>query len=234
MLDDVTVRGRRTYGYVYFAGFGISPTYAMVPVSSLRQPNTHDLLGRHEILWRSLTPYLKSPLEGDERIDALQELAYVAGLLNDRMFEAQFMNKQTGARVFLSHSSVDKSFVRGLAVDLANLGHKPWLDEWEILGGESIPTRVAEGLESSDFVILILSSSSVNSNWVENEWQAKHWDEVRTRTVSIIPLLLDDCQIPALLKMKRYIDFRHDYSAALEDLARTIKGHTQRRKNSST
>lgn len=228
-LDDTTTQGKRTYGYVYFAGFGIASTYALVPISYLRRPNTRDFLDRRETLWRAITPYLENALEGDERIDALQELAYVDGLLNDRMFEAQFMSKNDGVTIFLSHSSIDKSFVRALAVDLASMGHKPWLDEWEILGGESIPTRIAEGLENCEFIVLVLSSSSVNSSWVENEWQAKHWEEVSSRKVSVIPILLNDCKIPSLLKMKRYIDFRYDYTDALQDLSRSLKGHISNR-----
>jgi hypothetical protein len=218
-LDDI--EGRR--GYVYFAGFGITSRCELLPLSYLRAPNTRDLWDRHSSLWRSVTAYLETPLQGEARIDALQELAYVAGVLSDRMFDAQFMTRHEGLSVFLSHSSADKSFVRGLAVDLAALGHKPWLDEWEISGGESIPTKIAEGIESSDVVLVVLSAASISSKWVENEWQAKHWDEVSSRRVSVIPILLEDCEIPTLLKTKRYLDFRDDYSTALNDLARTLK-----------
>lgn len=228
-LDDTTIEAKRAYGYVYFAGFGIASQYAMVPLSYLRPPNTNDLLLRHDALWRRLTPYLRSPLGGDERIDALQELAYVSNLLNQRMFEAQFMQKHDGAIVFLSHASADKDFVRGVAVDLAALGHRPWLDEWEILGGDSIPSRIADGLEGADFVVVVLSASSVKSKWVEAEWQAKHWDEVNSRHVQVVPLLLEDCEVPMLLKTKRYIDFRGDYASGMVDLARTLKGHTIRK-----
>lgn len=229
-LDDDAFEGKGTSGCVYFAGFGISSTYSLISMSYLRPPNTNDLVRRYETLWRSLTPYLKSQIEDEQRIDALQELAYVSDLLNNRMFDAQFMQKHDGLQVFLSHSSSDKGFVRGLAVDLAGIGHKPWLDEWEILGGDSIPTRISDGIEGADFVVVVLSTSSVNSKWVENEWQAKHWDEVNSRQVSVIPLLLEDCTIPTLLKVKRYIDFRTNYSNGLENLARTLNGLKARKR----
>ena len=158
-------------------------------------------------------------------------MAYVAAVLNDRMFNAQFMRTHEGAKVFLSYASADKVFVKGLAVDLAELGHQPWLDEWEILGGESIPARVAEGLEQSNFVVIVLSGNAVRSRWVENEWQAKYWEEINERRVTLIPLLLSDCQIPTLLKAKKYIDFRTDYTAALEDLARSLSEHLARKSN---
>jgi len=176
-----------------------------------------------------LTPYLRNAVQAEERIDALEELAYISGLLNDRMFEAQYAYPHDGARIFLSHASADKAFVKALAVDLSALGHRPWLDEWEILGGESIPTRVAEGLEQADFVVVVLSGNSVASQWVENEWQAKYWQEVNERRVTLIPLLLSDCEVPTLLKPKKYIDFRHDYGMALEELVHSISKHIKRR-----
>jgi hypothetical protein len=158
-------------------------------------------------------------------------MSYVSALLNDRMFDAQFMRTHNGAKVFLSHSSSDNAFVKGLAVDLAALGHQPWFDEREILGGESIPTRVAEGLQESDFVGVVLSGNSVESQWVENEWQTKYWDEINERRMSLIPLLLSDCKIPTLLKTKKYIDFRSDYTVALDDLARSLSGQMAKRSN---
>ena len=230
-FDNDTMEHGRVCAVVQFAPFGVAEYYSLIPVAYLRAPNTNDLMNRYNELWRQLTPYLREPLQDEERIQALEEMSYVAALLNDRMFEAQFMRTHNGAKVFLSHASSDKGFVKGLAVDLAELGHQPWLDEWEILGGESIPTRVAEGLQESDFVIVILSGNAVESQWVENEWQTKYWDEINERRISLIPLLLSDCKIPTLLKTKKYIDFRSDYTMALEDLARTLSGHFTKRSN---
>lgn len=228
-FDNDTFERGRLYAVVQFAPFGMAQHHSLIPVTYLRAPNTQDLLSRYDELWRQLTPYLGNPLQDDERISALEEMSYVSALLNNRMFEAQFMRTHDGAKIFLSHASLDKGFVKGLAVDLAALGHKPWLDEWEILGGESIPTRVAEGLQESDFVVVVLSGNAVESQWVENEWQTKYWDEINERRISLIPLLLSDCKIPTLLKTKRYVDFRGDYATALEDLARTLSGHLAKR-----
>lgn len=229
-LDDTETEGRTTYGIVYFGLMGITAHHSQIPLSYLRQVNTNDLLTRHEELWRGLTPYLPNPSQGSERVQSLEEIALVLGQLGDRMFHAQFHNRHEGARIFLSHASADKAFVRGLAVDLNALGYRPWLDEWEILGGESIPSRISEGLEEADFVLVVLSKSSTASKWVESEWQAKYWKEISARQVFIVPLLLDDCLIPTLLAPKKYIDFRGGYAEALEVLAKSLAGHAKKRK----
>ncbi|SDW81577.1 hypothetical protein SAMN05216215_1005212 [Saccharopolyspora shandongensis] len=31
-------------------------------------------------------------------------------------------------------------------------------------------------------------------------------------------VLLEDCEIPTLLRVKKYVDLRHDYSAGLEQI----------------
>lgn len=228
-LDDTTTEGRSTHGIVFFGLFGISTKYNQIPITHLRYVNTNDLLTRYEELWRGLTPYLKNPLEGSERVQALEEIAFVQNQIGDRMFESQFRNRHEGARIFLSHASADKAFVRGLAVDLNALGYRPWLDEWEILGGESIPSRISEGLEEADFVLVVMSESSTASQWVENEWQAKYWKETSARHVFIIPILLNNCSIPTLLAPKKYIDFRGDYAEALENLAKSLAGNAKKR-----
>jgi hypothetical protein len=84
--------------------------------------------------------------------------------------------------------------------------------------GECIPTRISEGLQASQYVILILSPRSCSSNWVDREWKAKYWEEVSHNQVLILPVLLEDCDIPELLKPKRYADFRRDYAAGLQEL----------------
>jgi hypothetical protein len=44
--------------------------------------------------------------------------------------------------------------------------------------GESIPTKINQGIEQSDVLIVVLSEHAVASHWVEREWQAKYWREV--------------------------------------------------------
>lgn len=102
--------------------------------------------------------------------------------------------------------------------DLANKGNNPWLDEWKIKAGESIPTKIGEGLELCDFVVVVLSEHAINSSWVEREWEAKYWDEVAKGTIQVIPALLRHCEIPILLKTKKYANFTDSYNYGLNDL----------------
>lgn len=126
------------------------------------------------------------------------------------------------ARIFISHSSRDKKFVRLLSEDLSAIGHKPWLDEWAIKVGECIPTKVQEGISTCQYLIIVLSQHSVSSNWVEKEWTAKYWDEVESGRALVLPVLIEDCEIPAMLKSKKYADFRSSYGVGLVGLTSAI------------
>jgi hypothetical protein len=122
------------------------------------------------------------------------------------------------AKTFLSYSYKDKSFVRELAEDLTRLGHTVWLDEWEIRVGDSIITKIGRGIEDANYVLVVLSQNSTSSEWVEKEWQAKYWDEINRRKVMVLPVVLEDCSIPTLLRPKKYADFRVNYKVGLAEL----------------
>ncbi|WP_370884514.1 toll/interleukin-1 receptor domain-containing protein [Enterobacter cloacae complex sp. 2015409] len=133
------------------------------------------------------------------------------------------MNKPNGAKIFISHSSLDKPFAKMLCMDLEANGYAPWLDEWDIKVGGIIPERISDGLEEADFVIVILSENTVSSKWVEREWQTKYWNEIQHNCIHVLPLLLKDCKIPELLKTKKYADFRNDFNSGLRDLLAVLE-----------
>jgi len=136
--------------------------------------------------------------------------------------------------VFLSHSSLDKPLARRISTDLRNAGIRVWLDEWEILVGDSISQQVQRGLEDSEYVAVLLSPHSVTSGWVEKEWQSQIGLEATSRSVLILPLLAAQCAIPVLLRDKRYADFSSDYGIGLGQLNSAITGHAQRRSAPAT
>lgn len=126
------------------------------------------------------------------------------------------------ARVFLSHSSKDKTFVRRLAEDLAAMGHEPWLDEWEIRVGECIVTKVEHGIAEADCVVLVLTPNAVASGWVDREWKAKYWTEIEGNKTFVLPVMVEDCVVPVLLHTRKYADFRKSFAIGFHELAVAI------------
>jgi hypothetical protein len=124
---------------------------------------------------------------------------------------------------FLSHSSKDKAFIRQLASDLAKEGIDTWLDEHRILVGDSITEKIGQGLAQSDFFVVALSENSVRSSWVQKELSGALLREVEKRKVTVLPIKLSECEIPEMLKDKKYADFSRSYKEGLQDLVKTMK-----------
>lgn len=212
---------------IYFGHVFLTDSYVAVPKGFIAEVTMSDLLGRHDFLYKFLAKSMRSnikkpriPLKG--KLDHLHELHLVETILLDRITTARYSNRTNKVKIFISHSSKDKVFARWLSTDLQNSGHEPWLDEWTISVGESIPQKISEGIKDAEFVIVILSQESVKSRWVEREWQTKYWDEVSNGRIHVLPVLFQDCEIPELMKTKKYADFRNGYNEGLEDLLEAI------------
>ncbi len=111
------------------------------------------------------------------------------------------------ASVFLSHNYKDKAFARKLAAMLSENGVKVWIDEAELKVGDSLTQKIGSAIESTDFLAVVLSHSSVNSPWVQKELALAMQKELAERRVTVLPILKEACEIPPFLKDKLYADF---------------------------
>lgn len=220
--DHYDAKNKCEKAIVYFGDFKISPGYFIFPFEHISEVTTHALMERRSVLFNSVTSLKKSPLKGEKRVQALEELHLIDGLLADRMLSARLTSTTKGKKIFISHSSIDKQFARWISVDLKNAGYRIWFDEWDIKVGDSIPRKIGHGLDECDYVAVVLSKHAVESRWVENEWHTKYWDEIENNRVMVLPLIKEDCVIPSLLKTKKYADFRSDYTQGLEDLMHAL------------
>jgi TIR domain len=136
------------------------------------------------------------------------------------------MQNDSKPRVFISHSSQDKAFVSSLASALYMLGNNVWYDDWEIAVGDSIVDKVFNGLASSDTLIIVLSQISVNSRWVKEELNTAVMRRISENNVRILPILIEDCEIPTPLKHIKYADFRENYDEGFYQLVESLApGH---------
>jgi len=130
-------------------------------------------------------------------------------------------------KVFLSYASQDKPVVRELSRRLASDGWiDPWIDEKKLLPGQDWRTKIEEAVETSDVVIICLSSNSVSKEgFVQKElrYAREIAFEKPDETIFLIPLRLDDCTVPRGLRFYQWGDYfgeKEDetYSALLESL----------------
>lgn len=121
-------------------------------------------------------------------------------------------------KVFISHASADKAFVDRLVADLAARAIPVWYDKLDLRVGDSVTGGINEGLAASKYFLIVLSTSSVASRWVTEELNAALMEQVARGGTFLLPALLEDCEVPHLLRHRRYADFRADYDRGLVDL----------------
>jgi hypothetical protein len=122
-------------------------------------------------------------------------------------------------RLFLSHVSADKPFVRRVSHALShhynhhfNASLNPWLDERELDAGVFLRDEIERALRDSDVLLLFLSQHAAGSHWVQHE--AAFFSGAGTEQ-RVIPVIIDDAgqqlaaQLPAA-QGRLYLDFRDD------------------------
>ncbi|UJW86906.1 toll/interleukin-1 receptor domain-containing protein [Devosia sp. SL43] len=124
--------------------------------------------------------------------------------------------------IFISYSHADRDFVDQLAERLVFAKHHVWMDRWELSLGDSLTSRIQETLTESSAILVILSKSSVDSEWCKRELNAGLVRELEERHTIVMPVVIDDCKIPLFLKDKLYADFRKQPDAAFEMIDRSL------------
>jgi TIR domain len=146
------------------------------------------------------------------------------------------MNVRDKRDVFICHASADKeAVVQPLAQLLQDVDISCWLDEAEILWGDSIGSKVNEGLRLSRFVVVILSANFVQRNWPQREMYSALDLEASSGIVRVLPLLagstqerLDVLEQYPLLRDKRYLRWPEDRLRIGQEIhARLGRAHRQ-------
>jgi len=116
-------------------------------------------------------------------------------------------------KVFLCHSSADKTAVRQLYLRLQKSSFDPWLDEEDLTTGQDWEEEIKAAVRSSDVVIVCLSKQSITKEgFVQKEirFALSIADEKPPGTVFIIPARLEDCTTPTDLSRWHRVDlFTH-------------------------
>jgi hypothetical protein len=124
------------------------------------------------------------------------------------------------AGVFISYSESDAAVAGRLAADLRVAGLDVWMAPGSIRPGESFAAAVDRGLESSEYVAVLLSPPAMASAWVQAEVYAA-LDRAHRGLTTVLPMRLQPVAMPPLLSGFQWIDFS-DYEGGLAGLAAVL------------
>lgn len=126
--------------------------------------------------------------------------------------------------VFICHASEDKPIVRQLSDFISARGPAVWLDEREIMVGDSIVDKVGQGIADASHLVVVLSRHSVSKPWVAKELSSALMRQLRNQSVAVLPLRVDDADVPVLLADVRYADGRTDIQRGFQELLDAMVG----------
>ena len=103
--------------------------------------------------------------------------------------------RSSSLRIFMCHSSRDKSTVREISDVLEQQlpGATRWIDENELGVGDYLTECIKAAIGKSDqFFVPLISDRSVTSDWVKKELAWAFEEEERQKQVLVLPVVLDD------------------------------------------
>jgi hypothetical protein len=111
--------------------------------------------------------------------------------LQYQVFDAWTKGRSMISGCFISYSHADANFVNKLRDRLIAEGVNVWLDRHDMIAGP-IQDQVWRAIQVHHVVILVLSETSVRSDWVENELDIARDKERDENRAVLCPVSLDD------------------------------------------
>jgi formylglycine-generating enzyme required for sulfatase activity len=112
------------------------------------------------------------------------------------------MSPEKQRRTFLSYSRINKDFALKLAKELKSAGFLVWLDQLDIPTGARWDNELEKALEECEIFMLILTPAAIASENVKDEIGYAIDNSKR-----ILPILLENCNVPLRLRRFQYVDF---------------------------
>jgi hypothetical protein len=147
-----------------------------------------------------------------------------------RDLEAQEVRPTKGRGVFVSYSHQDSSFVDLLTERLTRDNIDYWRDDKDLLVGEIIDRAISAGIQRHALFLVVVSSSSIRSTWVNRELDEASHEASEGRKV-ILPVLASGLAVgylPAHLRRFKCADFSSHFDMAYRLLKRSIDEHLRR------
>lgn len=125
-------------------------------------------------------------------------------------------------KVFLSHSSVDKPFVRKIKRALLPFGAQGWLDENELYPGDKLWPSISKEIKVTDSALVFVSNDSVGSEWVQKEVRKLLKEERSKKGPRIIPILFTDTP-PDFLSDRLHVNFKNrSFAEGIRDILKGV------------
>lgn len=141
-------------------------------------------------------------------------VSFVVGMYS--MYVAKVARKlPRSKRVFLSYSHQANPIAYLIADKLKDAGAKVWLDAEQLQLGEPIEPAIEKAIGESDtFIVLVSGLQSPNLKY--------ELDIAYMKGKRIIPVIIEDTEVPVDLQKLRYIDLTKDKEIGIQHLVDAV------------
>ncbi len=177
-----------------------------------------ELLGPEEAILRDISYFLAKESRG--------HIGCLRFAVDSLLYESSEDRRVESLRVFICCASEDVSTAKVIHDKLVLLGHRPWLYSRDLLPGEHWKRRIKREIEQSEVFFFCLSPRSVSkAGFVQAEFRfaLEMSRELPAGRVFIIPVILEDCEMPGDLEHISCI--RLDSDKCFEKIEAALSAH---------
>jgi TIR domain-containing protein len=126
---------------------------------------------------------------------------------------------------FISYAHEDESFVSELVDELARHGVQILIDRVVLNVGDSLIAKISEAIAEGDFLIGVISSSSVSSPWCQKELRLAATQGIKGNRVKVLPVKVSDAVMPDFLDDVFWADGNRGVETVAAQLVRAMNTH---------
>lgn len=219
-LDDFEDRS----AVVYFGTITRSVGYYLFGPKSVRVATMHDLLMRNEQI--ASATFMQSHRPDEEHVSLLYEKLLILDTLYERHLSYLTPTLQK-KNLFFAFCSADRTIAKCACIDLCELGHDAWFYEADSVGGAPFVSQMDAGIADADAMLVLASKASLRSEAVRLEWSAGITKRLTHPQFIIVPVIIDDCELPPILGAYSCANLRDDYWTGIGQVARLLAPPTQ-------
>lgn len=144
------------------------------------------------------------------------------------------MKEPTPPSIFISYAREDSAVAERIRKALDDVDFDVWFDQISLRVGDNWKHRIEDALDECDFVIMILSATSINksgyfSNEVRLALSRQMEIPINNNAAFVLPVVIDHCPIPRGIKGINCLDISDDIEKGIDRLICDIFSHLKER-----
>ncbi len=141
-----------------------------------------------------------------------------------------------GKDIFLCHTGADKPWVESLAERIELVPYEDRhlgviFDKWDFPKGGNIVLDIDNHIDECRFIGLVVSKAMLAAEWPTLERTIAVWSDPSGRQGRVLPLLIENLDLPPSLRVRNWIDFRDParFEESFFELIGRLRGEPVRR-----